>query len=130
VIVDTSALVAILAVEPDRDAYLEAINDADECSIAAPTLLETSIVLRRFGPQVSVGLDQFIREAGISVLPFESEQLVAARDADRQFGRATGHPAKLNFGDCFAYAAAIVTGRPLLFKGDDFRSTDVVPALP
>jgi ribonuclease VapC len=127
-IIDTSVLVAIFTNEPDRERFLEAIDDAPQRSIAAPTLLETFIVLRRFGRQLATVLDEFVRAAGIAVIPFDEAHLAAAMDADRRFGRGTGHPAKLNFGDCFSYAAAAVSGRPLLFKGEDFTYTDVLAA--
>jgi ribonuclease VapC len=126
--IDTSVLIAIFTNEPKRERYLAAIEDAPQSSIAAPTLLETSIVLRRFGRDLAVVLDEFVRSAGIAVIPFDETHLTAALDADRRFGRGSGHPAKLNFGDCFSYAASVVSGRPLLFKGDDFAHTDVLAA--
>jgi len=128
-IVDSSALVAILAREPERERFIEAIVASTECSVAAPTMLETSIVLGKFGPQVAAALRELIREAKITIVSFDEEHLAAAEDAYRRFGRGTGHVAQLNFGDCFSYAASVVSGRPLLFKGDDFVHTDVLAAL-
>ncbi len=97
--------------------------------MAAPTVLETSIVLRKFGSEVLVQLREFIREADIRIVSFDAEHLAAAEDAYRRFGRGTGHKARLNFGDCFAYAACAISGRPLLFKGENFAHTDITSAL-
>ncbi|GAB4133520.1 MAG: type II toxin-antitoxin system VapC family toxin [Acidobacteriota bacterium] len=128
-ILDTSALVAILFGEPDADRYLEAIHSAERCLVSAGTFLELSVVLaRQAGPAAPVQCDLFFRRAGISIAPFTAEQAYIARQAFHDYGKGR-HPAGLNFGDCFAYGLAKVTGEPLLFKGDDFRKTDVVPAL-
>ena len=124
-IVDSSALIAILAREPERDRFIEALVDATCCSISAPTLLETTIAVRGLAPPVISELRDLIRDAKIDVLAFGSEHLSAAQDAFGRYGRGSGHRAGLNFGDCFSYAASVVSGRPLLFKGDDFIHTDV-----
>jgi ribonuclease VapC len=130
VIVDSSALVAIFAEEPDSLVLLEAIVASARCSISAPTLVETSIVLKKLGSPLVTDLRIFIREAGIDIVAFDEVHADAAQDAYRRFGRGSGSKARLNLGDCFSYAASIVSGRPLLYKGSDFSHTDVVSALP
>jgi ribonuclease VapC len=125
VIVDSSALVAILAREAESDRFSELIIDAAKASVAAPSVLETSIVLRRYGRELEEKLDQFLAAARITIIAFDFDQMASARAAYARFGRGTGHPAGLNFGDCMAYAAARVTRRPLLFKGEDFSHTDI-----
>jgi ribonuclease VapC len=129
VILDTSALVAVLFREPEADLYTQLIHDADHCLISAGTFLELSIVLsRQAGPEADRQREMFFRRAGIVIEPFTVEQAHIARQAFHDFGKGR-HAAALNFGDCFAYALARVTGEPLLFKGDDFRKTDIVSAL-
>jgi ribonuclease VapC len=128
VIVDSSALVAIFAEEPDSRQLLEAIVGCTRCSISAPTLVETSIVLKKFSSPLVTDLRAFIREAGIDIVAFDEVHADAAEDAYRRFG--SGSKARLNLGDCFSYAASIVSGRPLLYKGNDFIRTDVMSALP
>ena len=128
-IIDSSALVAILAKEQESEALLRAVVDAPAAAVTAPTLLETCIALRRFGPTIVAEVHRFIAEASVRVVPFEAEHVQAAEEAHRKFGRGSGHPARLNFGDCISYAVAIVAREPLLFKGDDFTHTDVIPAL-
>lgn len=121
---DTSALVAILFSEPDYPGLVDCILEADRVRIGAPTLVETAIVFagRRGGPQGAV--EELVRELGVTVVPFgESEWRIAAA-AFRRFGRGR-HKARLNFGDCLAYAAAAAADDSLLFVGDDFRHTDV-----
>ena len=130
VIVDSSALVAVLRDEPDAAVYTEAIENTPACRISAATFLETAIMIDRSrNPISSRRLDDFLREAQIVIEPVTEEQAHIARQAYRDYGRASGHPARLNFGDCFAYALARATGEPLLFKGDDFRHTDIMPAI-
>jgi ribonuclease VapC len=120
-IVDTSALIAILRDEPEAREFAIAIADADRRRISAANYLETAIVMDGSrDPIASRSFDDFIREAEISIEPVTAEQARVAREAYRDFGRGSGHPARLNFGDCFAYALAKTTGEPLLFKGDDF----------
>ena len=130
-IVDSSVLVAILRYEPDAATYTTAIENAAQCRISAATFLETAIVIDRgCDPVASRRLDDLMREAQIVTEPVTEEQAHIARQAYRDYGRGSGHPARLNFGDCFAYALARATGEPLLFKGEDFRHTDIAPALP
>jgi ribonuclease VapC len=128
-ILDTSALVAVLFGEPEADAYTRLIHDADRCLISAGSFLELSIVIERLaGLEVARQCDMFFRRAGIIVEPFTVEQAHIARQAFHDFGKGR-HPAGLNFGDCFAYALTKVTGEPLLFKGKDFKKTDIVSAI-
>lgn len=128
-ILDSSAVVAILRAEPDAPGYADAIEAAPVCRISAANWLESAIVLSdRADPVTGRRFDEFMREAAVSIEPVTAAQARTARDAYRDFGRGSGHPAQLNFGDCFAYALAAETGEPLLFKGDDFGHTDVLPA--
>jgi len=130
VIVDTSALVAILREEADAAAYIACIHAAERSRISAGTLLETAIVIDgNRNARLSRRLDDLVRRMGIATEPVTEEQAYVARAAYRDYGRGSGHPARLNFGDCFAYALARVTGEPLLFKGNDFIHTDITPAL-
>jgi ribonuclease VapC len=131
VILDTSALVAILRDEPEAALYVSAIAAAPLRRISAANFLEAAIVIDASrDPIASRRLDQALRESQTTIEPVTEAQARLARDAYRDFGRASGHPARLNFGDCFAYALAKTTGEPLLFKGRDFALTDVAPALP
>jgi ribonuclease VapC len=125
VIVDSSALVAILWAERDAPAFGHAI-EARPAQVSAATLVETAIVL---GEEVHTRLDELIQASGLVVVPFDHEQYRIARVAYARYGKGSGSPARLNFGDCFSYALAKTTGQPLLFKGDDFTHTDVEPAL-
>ncbi len=128
-ILDTSALVAVLFGEPEGDAYIRIIHDADRCLISAGSFLELSIVIeRQTRPKAAQQCDMFFRRAGIVVEPFSVEQAYIARQAFHDFGKGR-HRAGLNFGDCFAYALAKITGEPLLFKGEDFKKTDIVAAM-
>ena len=125
-IVDTSALVAILDGEPDAAQYAAALDASPVNRISAGTYLEASIVIGRArDPLVSRRLDEFLTEGAIVVEPVTENQARIARDAYRDFGKGSGHAAGLNFGDCFAYALARELGEPLLFKGDAFRHTDI-----
>jgi ribonuclease VapC len=129
-IVDTSALMAIVLEEPEAEACAHAIEEASVRRISAGTLLEAGIVTDAIGDAIaSRRLDEIIQTAGIRIEPVTLEQVRIGRGAYRDFGRGRGHPAQLNFGDCFAYALAKDVGEPLLFKGNDFRHTDVRPAL-
>ena len=129
-IVDTSALIAILRDEPEAAACAGAIAAAGGRRISAANFVEAAIVIDGSrDPVASRRLDDLIREAQLVIEPVTEAQARIAREAYRDFGRGSGHPAKLNFGDCFAYALARATGEPLLFKGDDFGHTDISPAL-
>ena len=128
-ILDTSVLVAVLFGEPEADLYIRLIHSAERCLISAGSFLELSVVIeRQTAPEVARQCDMFFRRAGIMIEPFTVEQAHIARQAFHDFGKGR-HKAGLNFGDCFAYALAKITGEPLLFKGEDFKKTDLVSAL-
>jgi ribonuclease VapC len=129
-IVDSSAIVAILHKEPEALAFMQAIKNALDCRMSAATFFETAIVIdSQFDPILSRNLDEFIAESEIVIEPVSVEQARIARNAYRDFGKVSGHPAKLNFGDCFAYALATAMREPLLYKGNDFVHTDIRSAL-
>lgn len=128
-IVDSSALIAIVAVEDDADVFIEALSGAAEAAIGAPTMLEAAVVAAGRGPFGTRRFDQLVSAANLQILAFTAEHAEVARLAYRDFGRGSGHRAGLNFGDCMAYAMATVAERPLLFKGDDFTHTDIRSAL-
>jgi ribonuclease VapC len=131
VIIDTSALVAILREEPDAEALLEAIHSMMPRRISAGTYIELGIVVDRAGdPVASRRLDELLALMRIDIEPVTVTQSRIARQAYREFGKGSGHPAGLNFGDCFAYALARELNEPLLFKGDGLRHTDIVSAGP
>jgi ribonuclease VapC len=128
-IVDTSALLAVLFGEKDAEVYARAISEADVCRISAATFVEVSVVVEsQTGDAGSRHWDSFFRTAGISMEPVTEEQAHAARQAWSDFGKGR-HPAGLNFGDCFSYALSKVSGEPLLFKGQDFRKTGIPAVL-
>lgn len=130
-IIDTSALVAILRDDPDAPRYAEAIETAAASRISAATYVETGAVIDGArDPVASRRVDQLLQAGRIVIEPVTEDQARVARAAYRDFGKGSGHEARLNLGDCFAYALATVTGEPLLFKGEDFRLTDVEPAIP
>jgi ribonuclease VapC len=119
-VVDTSAILAILQDEPERRTFNEAIEAADSRSMSVATFVEVSIVIEaRFGAGGVRDLDLFIERAGIALVAVDLEQARTARRAFARFGKGH-HKAGLNFGDCFSYALADVRGESLLFKGDDF----------
>ena len=127
-VIDTSALVAILQREPESRRFIEAIEAADARLLSVATFVETSIVIdARYGAEGLRDLDHFISRAGIEMVAVDAEQGATAREAFGRFGKGR-HRAGLNFGDCFSYALAISTGEPLLFRGDDFGHTDVATA--
>jgi len=130
VIVDTSALIAILRDEPEAAACARAIEAASHRRISAANFLEAAIVIDGTrDPVASRRFDDLLKEAQLVIEPVTEAQAKMAREAYRDFGRGSGHPAKLNFGDCFAYALSRSSGEPLLFKGNDFAHTDIAPAL-
>jgi ribonuclease VapC len=129
VILDTSAVVAILLGEPERDQFITALAEAEDLLISAATLLEASIVVQsKLGEGGVTDLDELLATAGVRCVAVDLAQAHAARDAFARFGKGRD-PAGLNYGDCFSYALAKVTQAPLLFKGEDFRRTDVVAAV-
>jgi ribonuclease VapC len=130
VIIDTSALIAILRAEPEAAAYAKAIEAAETCRMSAANFLEAAVVMDSArDPVVSRRFDELIAVAEIRLEPVTEGQARIAREAHRDFGKGSGHPAGLNFGDCFAYALARELGEPLLFKGNDFVHTDLTPAV-
>ena len=129
-IVDTSAIFAILRVEPDHRRITSKLLDASLRYISAGTWIELEAVSTRSGDQtIAAGLERLLQAIPFEIVPVTLPQAALARDAYRSFGRGTGHKARLNFGDCFSYALAKETGLPLLFKGNDFVHTDIVPAI-
>lgn len=129
-IIDTSALLAILRDEPEARSCAEAIAEATTRRISAASFLEAAIVTDASrDPIASRRLDDLLKVADIAIEPVTEEQARLGREAYRDFGKGSGHPAQLNFGDCFAYALAKAEGEPLLFKGDDFARTDVTAAI-
>jgi ribonuclease VapC len=129
VIIDTSALVAILRNEPDARECAVAIERNPIRRLSAANYLETALVIDGSrDPIASRRFDDLMQQARILIEPVTEYQAKIAREAYRDFGKGSGHPAKLNFGDCFAYALAKTSGEPLLFKGDDFNRTDIVQA--
>jgi ribonuclease VapC len=128
VIVDSSALLAILMKEPERDRLGHAMGLARQRRISAATLVEAAIAIEtKTGAEGAADLDRLLADLNIQVVPFTAEQAALAREAFRRFGKGR-HPARLNFGDCFAYALAKDKSEPLLFKGGDFPHTDIEPA--
>lgn len=128
-VVDTSAIVAIIFDEPEAEALSAKLGAAERRLISAATLVEASVVLTR---QTKSGddrdLELFLAAAPFQIVGFDEEQWRLARDAYRRYGQRSGNPARLNFGDCFAYALAKQVGEPLLFIGNDFSRTDVTSA--
>ena len=126
IVLDSSVLVAIIRGESDADGFLDLLA-AEECMIGAPTLVEArawcSVNMPR---RSSRWLERFVDSGRGATVPFSREMANAASSAFDRFGRRSGHPAKLNFGDCLAYAVAAAMQAPLLFKGDDFGLTDVM----
>ena len=130
-IIDTSALIAILRVEDDASDMALAIEWVQVRKISAASYLETAVVIDGSrDPIASRRFDELVDTAELRVEPVTHDQARIARDAYRDFGKGSGHKAGLNFGDCFAYALAKSTGEALLFKGNDFSYTDITPALP
>jgi ribonuclease VapC len=125
-VIDTSAILAILSHEPEGHHFSELIILSPPALLSAATFLETRIVIEtRWGRDGVRDLKLFISASSVAVIPFDAEQAIIAADAYSRYGRGRHH-AGLNFGDCFAYALAKKTGEPLLFKGDDFVHTDIV----
>jgi ribonuclease VapC len=126
VIVDASAIVAILRDEPERAEFNRALESAETRRVSAVNYVEAAIVTDATrNPILSRKFDDLMREARITIEPVTALQARIAREAYRDFGKGSGHPAGLNMGDCFAYALAKVAGEPLLYKGEDFARTDL-----
>ncbi len=128
-IVDASALLAVVLHEPERDRFLDIMGDAQELSVSVINFVEAAIKVDKDpNPQRASLLEELTTTLAIEVAPISAEQGRLARQAHKTFGRGSGHPAQLNLGDCFAYALARVRGEPLLFKGNDFSKTDIEAA--
>lgn len=128
-VIDTSAVIAILQLEPEAAAFSRLIDADDVRLMSSVSFYEAGILTTaRRGPEGSRELDGLIREAGISIMAFDEEQALLAREAYERFGKGH-HPAGLNFADCAAYALAKNSGEPLLFKGGDFGQTDITVAV-
>ena len=127
-VIDSSAIVAILREEPETGRFIERLEGDPTRLMSAASYLEAAIIIEdRFGYDGIRDLKLFLNEAGVDIEPVTFDQAEIAREAYRRYGRGN-HPAALNYGDCFAYALAKAADEPLLFKGDDFSRTDVVPA--
>jgi ribonuclease VapC len=124
-VIDTSAMVAILFGEPEQRRFVELIHDTESRLMSAASVLETSLVVEgSFGQSAGSDLDLFLIDAEIEIVPVDREQIDTARSAWRRYGKGR-HRAALNFGDCFVYALAKITGEPILAKGNDFTLTDI-----
>lgn len=129
-IVDTSAIIAIVFGESEKDLFLSQLAVAEHPRMSAGSWIELEIVaIRRGTPAIAYEIETLFQTFGIGIEAVSREQARIGREAYRRFGRGIGHRADLNFGDCFAYALAKETGEPLLFKGDDFTHTDVIAAI-
>ncbi|MBM3670497.1 MAG: type II toxin-antitoxin system VapC family toxin [Actinobacteria bacterium] len=129
-IIDASALLAVLLDEPERPTFEAAMSRDPFPRISAASYLEAGIVVdSRRDPMRSRYLDTFLARAEVAIEPVTAEQAAIARKAYQDFGRGSGHPARLNFGDCFAYALAKATDEELLFTGEDFSHTDIRSAV-
>lgn len=129
-IVDSSALVAIVRDEPDAEALLDALLSGPRPTISAATLVEASIVIDGARDPVRIArFDELVASLGLEVAALTATQATLARQAYRDYGRGSGHPARLNLGDCFSYALARERREPLLYVGDDFARTDIASAL-
>ena len=129
-IVDSSVLIAILRGEPEATAFIEAVDRAEVRRLSAANYLESAILIDSDrSPIASQRFDDYVRVAGFLIEPVTFEQVQIARQAYRDYGKGNSNRAQLNYGDCFAYALARDRKEPLLFKGDDFRHTDIEPAL-
>ena len=128
-IVDSSAIIAILNAEADAEVFADAIANTPHCLMSAANYLEAAVVIdRQRGAEAGRQFDALIARAAIKIEPVTREQADIARQAYLDFGKGK-HPASLNFGDCFAYALARSLHLPLLFKGSDFSLTDIKPAI-
>jgi ribonuclease VapC len=129
-VIDTSAVMAVLRMEPDEDRFSRAIADAETCLMSAVNFHEACLVLagRYRGPFAWRRLDDLVERSEIQIIPFDRDLAHVAREAFLRFGKGR-HPAALNLGDCAAYALAKARNLPLLFKGDDFAKTDVAAAI-
>lgn len=129
-VVDTSAIIAILRAEHDAEAFALALGNTQNPVMSAATYLEAGLVMTNDkSPRALERLNILIDKANIEIVPTTPDEAIIGITAHQKYGRGTGHPAKLNFGDCFSYALAKSRNLPLLFKGDDFIHTDIQSAL-
>lgn len=129
-IVDTSAVISVLAQEPDAMRFREALDTYPVRRMSAGTYLEVCVVcFRRQSPALSRLFDELLEQMEIAIEPVTFEQVRIAREAYRYYGKGSGHRAQLNYGDCFSYALARDKREPILFKGDDFSYTDLRSAV-
>ena len=129
IVVDTSALIAMLLDEPERRRFADVIKQAPQAIVSSATIIEARMVAYgRGGASRVTVLDGIIASLGLQIVPLEIDVIELAHSAFVTYGKGNGHPAALNFGDLFSYALAKSRGLPLLFKGDDFALTDVVVA--
>ena len=130
IVVDTSAIIAIAFAEPERAAFVQAIDQTDKALISLVSVVEARMVVHgRRGQRAVVLVDDLLRLPMFDVVPPSLAEMEAAYSAFVAFGKGSGHPASLNFGDIFSYALAKVRALPLLFKGNDFSQTDIACAL-
>lgn len=128
-VIDTSAVLAILLAEPEAERMVGAIAVAPTRVVGAPTVVETAaVLLARKGPAGEVALDALLQRLGIETVSMTPEAATFARSAYQRFGKGIGSPAVLNYGDCLAYGVAMAAGDVLLFKGEDFPRTDIAAA--
>ena len=129
-IIDSSVLVAIVKDEPEAPAFEQIMQDTDQAlRISAANWLEAAIVADGMRiTELSLRFDRIVERTNLEIMAVTPEHTMIARDAYRAYGKGSGHKAQLNYGDCFAYALAVQTGEPLLFKGNDFAQTDVTAA--
>ena len=126
-VIDTSALLAILFGEPESERMVRAIASSEKRLLGTPVLVEASAVVQaRKGPGGEVALDALLRRLSVETVPFSDTAATVARLAYSRFGRGVGSPGVLNYGDCLSYGVAVALRQPLLFKGDDFKQTDVL----
>jgi ribonuclease VapC len=125
-VIDSSVLIALLLAEPEADGFVAVVAGASSRLVSAASYLETAIVmLARSGPNAQEKLDRLLAELAVTIIAFTHVQPLHAVTAYRLYGKGSGHPAGLNFGDCFTYSLAKLTGEPVLFKGNDFSLTDI-----
>ena len=129
IVIDTSAILAVVLKEPEGASCLAAMIASTDCLMSAANLLEARMVLHARDPANIPDFDLFLKQFRMRIEPVTEAQSDLAFAAFRKFGKGMGHPAGLNFGDCFAYALARTLGCPLLFKGNDFTLTDITPAI-
>ncbi len=129
IVVDASALIAITWNEPERVLFERRLLQASQAHISVISLFEASMITYARGGAGAIGeMDIIVKNFSFRAEPVQLSQLPVLRDAFARYGKGRGHPAQLNFGDCFSYALAKLMGLPLLFKGDDFRHTDIMAA--